>query len=93
LSELAALLAASLPAWRIEGAVRDAGDAIDIDAGGTRLRVTRAPAELPFRWLIEIGERQRGATGIAGVLRVVRQALDPGYCASRLQIAARPVLP
>jgi hypothetical protein len=84
-----ALLAASLPAWRVAGQVERAVDgAILITAGDTRMRVTPAPPELPFRWMVAIGERTRGATSISGLLRAVRAAIDPSYGPLRLRIAA-----
>jgi len=91
-SDPAALLEESLRAWRIEGEVRREADAITIEAAGKRLRVTVAPPDLPFRWMLDAGTRQRGVTGIPGLLRAVRTALQPDYPASRLQLAARPVL-
>jgi hypothetical protein len=87
------LLAESLPAWRIDGAVRIADDAIEIISGDTRLRIRPAPPGLPFRWMLHTGVRERGITGIPGLLRAVRATLDPGYTTYRLQLAARPLLP
>lgn len=88
------LLAASLPAWRIAGKVeRDAAGAIIIAAGDRCVRITPAPPDLPFRWMVAIGERTRGATSIAGVLRAVRAAIDPTYEPVRLRIAPFPVVP
>jgi len=89
---IAELLTESLRAWRIQGAVREDGDAAIVEVGETRLRVARAPSGHFFRWIVHSGTRERGATGIPGLLRTVRGLLDPDYAASRLQIAARPVL-
>jgi hypothetical protein len=86
------LLVQSLAAWRISGEVRrEAGGAIAIAAGETRLRITRAPADLPFRWIVADGERTRGATSVSGLLRNVRVAVDPGYRPVRLRIAPLPL--
>jgi hypothetical protein len=93
LRELAALLTESLPAWRIDGAVQQLDGAIEIVAGDIRLRVKPAPPGVPFRWMLEAGARERGVTGIPGLLRAVRSTLDPDYTTYRLQLAARPVLP
>jgi hypothetical protein len=87
------LLAESLLAWRIDGTVQRDGDAIEISSGDTRLRVRPAPPGIPFRWMLDAGARERGVTGIPGLLRAVRSTLDPDYMAYRLQLAARPVLP
>ena len=38
---------------------------------------------MPFRWMVAEGERTRGATSVAGLLRAVRAAVDPGYRAGR----------
>jgi hypothetical protein len=57
------------------------------------LRISRAPADLPFRWMVGEGERTRGATSIAGLLRNVRAAVDPDYRPVRLRIAPLPLVP
>ena len=88
------LLVQSLRAWRVTGNVaREADGALLVTAGGRRLRVSRAPAELPFRWMVADGERTRGATSIAGLLRNLRAAVDPGYRPVRLRIAPLPLVP
>ena len=90
--ELVELLGESLRVWRIEGIVREEGGAAVVQCGDTRLRVVAAPPDHFFRWIVHTGPRERGFTGIPGLLRGVRGMLDPDYAASRLQIAARPVL-
>jgi hypothetical protein len=88
------LLACSLAAWHVGGVVsREADGALLIAAGERRLRISRAPADLPFRWMVADGERTRGATSIAGLLRNVRAAVDPGYRPVRLRIAPLPLVP
>ena len=62
-------------------------------AQGMRLRIFRAPSDLPFRWMVAEGERTRGATSIAGLLRNVRAAVDPGYRPVRLRITPSPFVP
>ena len=64
-----------------------------VTAGDKQLRVSRAAADLPFRWMVSEGERTRGVTSIAGLLRTVRAAVDPGYRPIRLRIAPLPLLP
>ena len=43
--------------------------------------------------MVAEGERTRGVTSIAGLLRAVRAAVDPGYRPVRLRIAPLPLLP
>ena len=89
-----ALLVQSLRAWRVGGVVsREADVALLVAAGERRLRISRAPADLPFRWMVGEGERTRGATSIAGLLRNVRAAVDPHYRPVRLRIAPLPLVP
>ena len=88
------LLGRSLNAWRVSGNVRrEADGTLLVDAGERRLRVSRAPADVPFRWMVAEGGRTRGVTSIAGLLRAIRAALDPGYQPVRLRIAPLPVAP
>jgi hypothetical protein len=88
------LLAQSLYAWRLAGEVtRVSEDAIDIVAPGKTIRVERAPAEAPLRWLVSVEGRRRGALALPAVLRQVRGALDPGYARSSARIAAAPLVP
>ncbi len=88
---LASLVVQSLVAWRVEGTVaREADGALAVTAAGKRLRIARAPADLPFRWVVEEAGRTRGATSVAGVLRHVRAAVDPLWRPVRLRIAALP---
>ena len=87
------LLLQSLAAWRVGGVVaREADGALLVTAGERCLRISRAPADLPFRWIVGEGERTRGATSIAGLLRSVRAAVDPGYRPVRLRIAPLPLV-
>jgi hypothetical protein len=89
-----ALLAQSLEAWHVTGKVhREADGTLLLSAGDKRLGIARAAADLPFRWMVGEGERTRGVTSIAGLLRAVRAAADPGYRPVRLRIAPLPLLP
>ncbi len=86
------LLVQSLSAWRVIGDVsREADGALLVAAGDKRLRITRAPADLPFRWMVAEGERTRAVTSVSGLLRNVRSAVDPGYRPVRLRIAPLPL--
>ena len=88
------LLEQSLAAWRVSGEVaREAAGTLLITADGRCLRISRAPADLPFRWMVDEAGRTRGVTSIAGLLRAIRGALDPGYRPVRLRVAPLPLLP
>jgi hypothetical protein len=88
------LLRQSLAAWRVGGEVsRDADGAIRLAAAGRELRVARSDGDVPFRWMVADGGRTRGVISIAGLLRTVRAAVDPGYRPARLRIAPQPLVP
>ena len=88
------LIAQSLVAWRVSGEARHQADgALLLVAGDKQLRIARAPADLPFRWMVAEGERTRGVISIAGLLRAIRAAVDPGYRPIRLRLAPQPLLP
>lgn len=88
------LLVQSLEAWHVTGEVLRTGDGtLLLVAGDNRLGISRAAGNLPFRWVVTEGERSRGVTSIAGLLRNVRVAVDPGYRPIRLRIAPLPLLP
>ena len=88
------LLEQSLAAWHVDGEVhRETDGALRLLAGDKRIHISRAASDLPFRWMVTEGERTRGATSIAGLLRAVRAAVDPGYRPIRLRIAPLPLLP
>ncbi len=87
------LLRQSLAAWHVEGEVRRPPDGtIVLTTGGRELRIARAVGNGPFRWMVEDGARTRGAISIAGLLRTVRAAADPGHRPVRLRIAPLPLL-
>jgi hypothetical protein len=91
---LGTLLRESLATWGVAGAVSRAGDgSLQLSAGQLRLAIVRAPRDLPFRWLVVSNDRSRGASGIAGLLRTVRAAVDPNYRPIRVRIAALPPAP
>ena len=88
------LLEQSLAAWHVTGEIRRESDGtLLLMSGDKQLRVSRAAADLPFRWIVTEGERIRGVTSIAGLLRAVRTAVDLGYRPVRLRIAPLPLLP
>jgi hypothetical protein len=88
------LLAHSLAAWRVSGEVaREAAGGLLVTAGEKSLRISRAPADLPFLWMLDEAGRTRGIASIAGLLRAIRGAVDPGYRPVRLRIAPLPLVP
>jgi hypothetical protein len=88
------LLAQSLLAWRLIGSVRSESDGmILVSCNTTEIRIEPSPPGLPFRWMVTVNGRKRGAISLVAVLRQVRAALDPGYANYRVQVAAFPVVP
>jgi hypothetical protein len=89
------LLARSLIAWRIAGSVRRASDgAILLCTDAKEIRIEPAPNNLPFRWMVSVDGRKRGAISLLAVLRQVRAAIDPGYTPNnRVRIAVSPPVP
>ena len=89
-----ALLAQSLVAWRVTGSVARASDGALVIGGNRKdIRIDRAPPHSMFRWTVTVDGRKRAAVSLVAVLRQVREALDPGYAASRVRIAVAPLLP
>jgi hypothetical protein len=88
------LLTQCLAAWRLAGNVVGADDgSIRIVCNGFEIRVERAPPAVPFRWMVTIDRRRRGAISIPAVLRQVRSALDPGYARDKVRVAVAPLVP
>jgi hypothetical protein len=89
------LLAQSLIAWRVAGSVQcTGGGAILVRAAAREVRVEPAPKNLPFRWMVGVDGRKRGAISLLAVLRQVRAAIDPGYTQNnRVRIAVSPLVP
>ena len=88
------LLVQSLAAWRVDGGVQGARDgAIMIGGGRKDIRIDPTPSDPMFRWMVTIDGRKRGATSIVGVLRQVRDTLDPGYAANRVRVTLTPLVP
>jgi hypothetical protein len=87
------LLAQSLLAWGLIGRVQIENDhAILIACNATRIRIEPSLPGLPFRWIVTINGRKRGAISLVAVLRQVHAALDPGYAINRVHIAPLPPL-
>jgi hypothetical protein len=88
------LLRQSLAAWRLKGHVRRTTTGpILIEEAGNEISIEPAPPELPFRWMVSVDGRKRGAVSLVAVLRQVRTALDPGYATNRVRIAVSPLVP
>jgi hypothetical protein len=87
------LLAQSLAAWRVAGSVARASDGALVIGGNKNIRIERAPPHSMFRWTVTVDGRKRAAISLVAVLRQVREALDPGYAANRVRIAAAPLVP
>jgi hypothetical protein len=88
------LLVQSLAAWRVPGRVQRSRDgAIVICAALKDIRIDLAPSDPMFRWMVTIDGRKRWAISLVGVLRQVREALDPGYAANRVRVALTPLVP
>jgi hypothetical protein len=90
---LGELLAQSLIAWRLEGTVARTSDgSVLLSCSRADIRVRAAASDLPFRWMVTINDRRRGAASLIAVLRQVRAALDPDYAANRVR-AVFPLVP
>ena len=88
------LLAQSLIAWRVAGVIEQAGEGTLVITGNRKsVRIDPAPPHLMFRWTVTVDGRKRGAVSLVGVLRQVREVLDPGYTASRVRITVAPLVP
>jgi hypothetical protein len=88
------LIAQSLLAWDLTGHVQSVnGNAIRVACNATLICVEPAPTGLPFRWMVTINGRKRGAISLVAVLRQIRAALDPAYTANRVRIAPLPAPP
>ena len=88
------LLVQSLVAWRLVGDVRRSRDGAIVICGALEdIRIDFAPSDPMFRWVVTTGRRKRQAISIVGVLRQVREALDPGYAANRVRVVLTPLVP
>ena len=88
MTALARLLASSLALWKRSGTVRcDAGGGILVEIEGHVARIARAAPGVPFRWAITVDGRERVASSVNGLLRVLRSSLDPVFRPSRVRIA------
>ena len=88
------LMEQSLRFWRLTGCVHLSCDgALLLSCGAHAIRIEPAAPNLPFLWMVTIGDRRRGAVSTVAVLRQVRTALDPGYATQRVRLAVFPLVP
>jgi len=88
------LLVQSLVAWRVAGDVRRSRDGAIVICGALEdIRIDFAPSDPMFRWVVTTRRRKRQAISLVGVLRQVREALDPGYAANRVRVVLTPLVP
>ena len=88
------LLMQSLAAWRVDGAVERSRDGAIVIRGACKdIRIDPAASDPMFRWMVAIDGRKRPAISVVGVLRQVREALDPGYAAKRVRVALTALVP
>ena len=88
------LMEQSLRFWRLTGCVHLSCDgALLLSCGAHAIRIEPAAPNLPFRWMVTIDNRRRGAVSTVAVLRQVRTALDPGYATLRARLAVAPLVP
>jgi len=72
------LMTQSLLAWGLIGSVRRQGDGgIVISCTTTEIEVQPSPAGLPFRWMVAVNGRRRGAISLVAVLRQCVRRLTP----------------
>jgi hypothetical protein len=88
------LLAESLAAWRVSGRVqRTDNGGLVVHCNDKSIRIDAVAPGSMFRWMVTIDGRQKPAVSLVAVLGHVRQALDPGYAASRVRITVAPLVP
>ena len=88
------LLVQSLAVWRVVGNVERSRDGAIVVCGARKdIRIDRAPSGPMFRWMVTIDGRKRRAISLVGVLRQVREALDPAYAPNRVRVALTPLVP
>ncbi len=91
---LLALVTSSLAMWGRSGAAHhDETGTLIVECEGHVARIVRAAPGVPFRWSITIDGRERVASSVTGLLRVLRSSLDPDFRPSRVRIAPIEIAP
>jgi len=84
------VIRASLAVWKIDATV-----ATETKGrwrlslwNGAHVHVGRAPEGIPFRWMVAANGRERPASSVTGLLRVLRSTLDLDWRAGRARVVA-----
>ena len=82
------LIRASLAVWQVPATIRAVADDVWLIAvdDGRAIHLGRAPDGIPFRWMVKGNGRERPASSVAGLLRVLRSTLDPEWRPARARI-------
>lgn len=83
------LLRVSLATWGISATITSEADGRWLIKPDDQppMRISRAPPDIPFRWLVTTAAgRERPASSVAGLLRVLRGALDPAWRPGRARV-------
>lgn len=84
-----ALVDESLELWGRPGTChREPTGAIVVKTAAHHVRIDRAEAGVPFRWLVVVDGRRRVAGSVTGLLRALRFGLDADFQTSRVRIAS-----
>jgi hypothetical protein len=85
---LISLFEESLVLWGRPGSVhREPTGAIVVKTAEHTVRIERAEAGVPFRWLLLVDGRRRVAGSVTGLLRALRLGIDADFRPSRVRIA------
>ena len=91
---LLALVTSSLAMWERSGSAHhDETGALIVACDGHIARIVHAAPGVPFRWSITIDGRERVASSVTGLLRVLRSSVDPDFRPSRVRIAPIEIVP
>jgi hypothetical protein len=85
---LLALVEESFVLWGRSGTVhREPTGTIVVMTAEHHVRIDRAEAGVPFRWLVVVDGRRRVAGSVTGLLRTLRLGIDADFKPSRVRIA------
>ncbi len=86
-----ALIRASLAVWEVAATVGAEPDGRWLITPDDQppAHVGRAPPAIPFRWLVTTAAgRERPASSVAGLLRILRSTLDPNWRPGRARVVS-----